>query len=68
VEKLKQLLACVVDTIVVKGRNHIEPYYFVPGVLRGSLGRPYCGPLNAVAELAGFNTVPLLTRFRRSRA
>lgn len=33
VEKLKQLLACVVDTIVVEGRDHIQPYYFVPGVL-----------------------------------
>ena len=33
VEKLKQLLACVVDTIVVEGRDHIHPYYFVPGVL-----------------------------------
>ena len=32
-EKLKQLLACVVDTIVVEGRDHIQPYYFVPGVL-----------------------------------
>ena len=33
VEKLKQVLACVVDTIVVEGRDHIQPYYFVPGVL-----------------------------------
>ena len=35
VEKLQQLqlLACVVDTIVVEGRDHIQPYYFVPGVL-----------------------------------
>jgi len=33
VEKLKQALACVVDTIVVEGRDHIQPYYFVPGVL-----------------------------------
>jgi len=32
-EKLKQVLACVVDTIVVEGRDHIQPYYFVPGVL-----------------------------------
>jgi hypothetical protein len=33
IEKLKQLLACVVDKIVVEGRDHIRPYYFVPGVL-----------------------------------
>jgi len=33
VEKLKQVLACVVDTIVVEGRDHIQPYFFVPGVL-----------------------------------
>lgn len=33
VEKLKQILACVVDTIVVEGRDHIQPHYFVPGVL-----------------------------------
>ena len=31
-EKLKQLLACVVDKIVVVGRDHIQPYLFVPGV------------------------------------
>ena len=30
-EKLKQVLACVVDTIVVEGRDHIRPYYFGPG-------------------------------------
>jgi hypothetical protein len=34
VEKVKQLLACVLDTIVVESRDHIQPYYFVPGVLR----------------------------------
>jgi hypothetical protein len=34
VEKLKQVLSCVVDTIVVEGRDHIQPYYFVPGVLK----------------------------------
>jgi hypothetical protein len=28
------VLACVVDTIVVEGRDHIQPYYFVPGVLK----------------------------------
>jgi hypothetical protein len=33
VEKLKQVLACVVDPIVVEGRDHIQPYYLVPGVL-----------------------------------
>jgi site-specific DNA recombinase len=33
VEKLKQVLACVVDTILVEGRDHIQPYFFVPGVL-----------------------------------
>ena len=33
VEKLKQLLACVADKIVVEGRDHVRPYYFVPGVL-----------------------------------
>jgi len=27
------VLARVVDTIVVEGRDHIQPYYFVPGVL-----------------------------------
>ena len=27
------MLACVVDKIVVDGRGHIRPYYFVPGVL-----------------------------------
>ncbi len=32
-EKLKQLLTCVVDTIVVEGRDRIQPYYSVPGVL-----------------------------------
>ncbi len=31
VEKLKQILACVVDTIVVEGRDHIQPEHFVPG-------------------------------------
>jgi hypothetical protein len=32
-EKLKQRLACVVDRIVVEGRDHFRPFYFVPGVL-----------------------------------
>jgi len=36
-EKLKQLLAYVVDKIVVEGRDHIQPYFFVPGVLQCSL-------------------------------
>jgi hypothetical protein len=31
--ELKQLLSCVVDTIVVEGRDHIQPHFFVPGVL-----------------------------------
>lgn len=32
-EKLKQLLACVVYEIVVEGRSLITPYFFAPGVL-----------------------------------
>jgi hypothetical protein len=36
VGKLKQVLACVVDTIVVEGRDHIQPYYF--GDSSGSCG------------------------------
>ena len=32
-EKLKQVLACVVDPIVVEGRDHIRPYYFGPRAL-----------------------------------
>jgi hypothetical protein len=35
--QLKQLLACVVDMIVVEGRDHIQPYYFVPVFLQCSL-------------------------------
>jgi hypothetical protein len=33
VEKIKQAFSCVVQTIVVEGRDHIQPFCFVPGVL-----------------------------------
>ena len=47
-EKRKLVLASVVDTIVVRGRDHIQPYSFVPGVLttfpsrRGTGIEPAC--------------------------
>ena len=39
IEKLKQLLARVVDMIVVEGRDHIRPYSSCPGFLHRSLRR-----------------------------
>jgi hypothetical protein len=62
-EKLKQLLACVVDKIVVEGRDHIRPYYFVPGVLipfpsRRRTGIEPAGELSPAHRFEGRNVVP----------
>lgn len=56
VEKLKQLLACVVDTILVGGRNHIQLYYFVPGALKvfpSRRRREHCKNPKPPAEASG---------------
>ena len=48
------MLACVVDKIVVDGRGHIRPYYFVPGVLilfPSRRRREHCKNPNAAGQV-----------------